>query len=165
MTLKSKMLVRGNVLLEKFDERGKLVSRQEVHNLITDVGDIYCAAKMFSSPTAAAGMKLGTATTAAAKNGAGAFVAAADYISGSAQAFDGTYPKVGASNNIVQFRVTWAAGTATNATINRVGIVDNTTDAGEANAAHTFATAVFSTENKAANHTLVATWTWAFLGS
>jgi hypothetical protein len=111
-------------------------------------------------------MKLGTATTEAAKSGAGSYIAAGDYVSGSAKALDDSTPKQGASANIAQFRRLWAAGEGTNADINRVAIVDNTTDAGEADATHTFAISVFDGAiNKGASDTLAVTWNVTFLGA
>lgn len=67
-------------------------------NLITDAGDLYYATRAIAGVTPAApadatkmtGMKLGTGTTAAAKNGAGA--ALVTYLSGSNVAFDASYP-------------------------------------------------------------------------
>ena len=111
-------------------------------------------------------MKLGTATTPATKSGAGSFVAAGDYVSGSAQALDDSTPKEGSSANICQFRNQWAAGEATNSNINRVAIVNNTTDAGEGDATGTFAIAVFSGAiNKGASDTLTVTWNVTYLGA
>jgi hypothetical protein len=157
----------GYVVAELFGSDGKLKQREEQHNLVTTNGDDYNVGRVIGSGvTAMAGMKLGTATTAAAKTGAGSFIATADYVSGSAQAFDATYPKVGSSNNIAQYQVTYAPGTATNTNINRVGITDNVTNAGEADGTHTLATAVFSGAiNKASGDTLVVVWNVTFLGS
>jgi hypothetical protein len=164
----SKIRIVGRVVAELYGPDGRLKQREEVHNLVTDNGDAYCASKVYGgSPTAMANMKLGIATTAAAKNGAGSFTAvASDYISGSAKALDATFPKQGASANIAQYQATWAAGVATNATINSVSITDNVTDAGEAGATHTLARAVFSGAiNKGAADSLVVTWNITFLGA
>jgi len=161
---KDKLRLVGRVTAELRDRRGRLLRRLAVHNLITDVGDQYIAAKLYSSPTAMSGMKLGSASTAAAKNGAGSYVAAGDYVSGSAKAFDATWPKAGASANVAQYKRTFAAGEATG-TIRRASIVDNQTDAGEADASHTAAVAVFDADiPKGASDTLTITWDWTILG-
>ncbi len=162
----SKFTMRGEVIAEVRGPDGQLKQRSVTHNIVTDKGDALAAAAMYSAAYSAWGMKLGTATTAAAKNGAGSYVAVADYVSGSAKALDDSTPKQGAAANICQFRRLWAAGEATNATINRVSITDNTTDAGEADATHTFAISVFSGAiNKGASDTLTVTWNVTFTGS
>jgi hypothetical protein len=163
----SKVRVRGHVVVELRDEHGNLKHREEGYNLVTTVGDNYFATvARGGSVTTIAGMKLGTATTAAAKSGAGAFVATGDYVAGSALAFDSTFPKAGASSNIAEWQTTWAPGVATNATINRVTLTDNTTNAGEADATHTIAAFVFSgAVNKGALDTLTTKWDISFLGA
>lgn len=164
--LNSPITLRGEVIAELYGPNGELKQRLVQHNLVTSNGDQYCAKKLYSAPTAMSGMKLGTATTAAAKSGAGSFQAVADYVSGSAHAFDATYPKAGATNDIAQYKVTWAAGEGTNANINRVSIVNNTTDAGEADGTNTLAIAVFSGAiNKGASDTLAVTWNITMLGA
>lgn len=164
--LNNKVGLRGEVIAELRGPDGEIKQRLVTHNLVTDVGDAKFAAAIYTAAYSGWGMKLGTATTAAAKNGAGSFVAVADYVSGSAKALDDSTPKQGASANIVQFRRLWAAGEATANNINRVGLVDNTTDAGEADATHTIATSVFSAAiNKAAADTLTVTWNITLLGA
>ena len=156
----------GVVTAELRGPDGKLKKRKVVQNLVTDQGDKFAAAAFYTAAYSAWGMKLGTANTAASKNGAGSFIAVGDYISGSAKALDDSTPKAGASANIVRFRRLFAAGEGTSATINRVSICDNTTDAGEADATHTFAIAVFSGAiNKGASDTLTVTWDVTCLGA
>lgn len=156
----------GVVVAELRDKNGNLKQRKIVQNLVTDQGDIFAAAAIFTAAYSTWGMKLGTATTEASKSGAGSYIAAGDYVSGSAKALDDSTPKVGASNNICQFRRLWAAGEGTESSINRVSIVDNTSDAGEADATHTFAIAVFSGAiNKGASDTLTVTWNVTYLGA
>ena len=160
-----KVRARGHVLAELFGPDGALEQRQEIHNLVTDVGDNYLASLAYGTAGWTYRMKTGSASTAATKNGAGSFPAVADYNAGSAHAMDATYPKVGVSANISQYKVTWAAGENTN-TIRRVGIVDNATNAGEADATHTMAMAVFAADiPKGADDTLAVTWTITFLGA
>ena len=164
--LNAKVGLRGVVTAEVHGPDGKLKQREVTHNIVTDQGDKFAAAAIFTAAYSTWGMKLGTATTTAAKNGAGSFVAAGDYISGSAQALDDSTPKAGATDDICQFRNQWAAGEATSATINRVSICDNTTDAGEADATGTMAIAVFSsTIDKGASDTLTVTWNITYLGA
>lgn len=164
--MKARFTMRGEVIAELRDKHGNLKQRSVTHNIVTDKGDALAAAALYSAAYSGWGMKLGTATTEAAKSGAGSYIAAGDYVSGSAKALDDSTPKQGASANIVQFRRLWAAGEGTNADINRVALVDNTTDAGEADATHTFAISVFSGAiNKGADDTLTVTWNVTFLGA
>lgn len=145
------------------------------HNLITDAGDLYYAGKAIvgvgpanaSAPTAANGMKLGTSATAATKSGAASFVGG--YISGSNLAFDATYPQTanlgaGLGVNAV-YKTTWAAGVATNATINEVTIVNDQATNTAGAATSTYARAVLSTVNKTSSDSLSVTWSNKFLGS
>ena len=156
----------GEVVAEVRGPDGELKQRVIQHNIVSDQGDKFASAAIYTAAYTGWGMKLGTATTVASKNGAGSYIAVADYVSGSAKALDNSTPKVGASANVVQFRRLWAAGEGTNATINRVSICDNTTDAGEGDATHTYAISVFaSTINKGANDTLTVTWNVTYLGA
>ena len=160
-----RLRIRSNVVAELYGPDGKLKQRQEVHNLVTDVGDNYLASLAYGTAGWTYRMKTGSASTAATKNGAGSFCAVADYNSGSAHAMDATYPKVGASTNISQYKVTWAAGENTN-TIRRVSIVNNATDAGEGDATNTLAIAVFGADiPKDASDSFAVTWTITMLGA
>ena len=160
------MVLRGEVIAELRGPDGKIKNRQVFHNLVTDVGDDFAAAAFYTAAYTGWGMKLGTASTAASKSGAGSYIAAGDYVSGSAKALDDSTPKAGATNDIVQFRRLWAAGEGTSATINRVSICDNITDAGEADADGTFAIAVFAAQiAKGADDTLQVTWNVTYLGA
>lgn len=166
MDTKSKVGLWGVVTAELRDKDGNLKQKKIVQNLVTGQGDKFAAAAIYTAAYSTWGMKLGTATTAASKTGAGSFVAVGDYVTGSAKALDNSTPKAGVSNDIAQFRRLWAAGEGTSATINRVSIVDNTTDAGEADATHTYAIAVFSGAiNKGADDTLTVTWNVTYLGA
>lgn len=152
----------GHVVAELFGPDGRLKQREETHNLVTDVGDVYLAQLAYGDKWGTNGLKLGSASTVAAKNGAGAFPAVADYISGSAHA---PTLAVGASSNILKLTHTWAAGEATG-TIRRMGWVNNTTDAGEADATNTAAMTVFAADiPKGASDTLAITWNITFLGA
>jgi hypothetical protein len=163
---KTTLKMRGEVIAELRDKHGNLKQRSVTHNIVTSQGDKFAAAAMYTAAYTGWGMKLGTATTAASKSGAGSYIATADYVSGSAKALDDGTPKAGATNDIVQFRRLWAAGEGTSSNINRVAITDNTTDAGEADETHTFAISVFSSAiNKGADDTLTVTWNVTFLGA
>src|SRR5688500_12941757 len=88
----------GTITVKVLDEDGNVKYEETVKNLITDAGDLYQATRIaagvnsngVSQPTLVTGMKLGTATTAAAKADAGL----ATYLSGSNRVFDATYPQV-----------------------------------------------------------------------
>ena len=162
----SEIGMRGWVVAELRGPDGKLKQRFTQRNIVTAQGDAFAAAAIYTAAYSTWGMKLGTATTAASKTGAGSYIAVADYVSGSAQALDDSTPKVGTDPNQVQFRRLWAAGEGTSATINRVAITDNTTDAGEADATHTYAISVFSGAiNKGASDTLTVTWNVRYVGA
>ncbi|MHA1286348.1 MAG: hypothetical protein ACTSPB_02975 [Candidatus Thorarchaeota archaeon] len=164
--IRSRIQLRGVVTAVLRGPDGEIIQKQVTHNLVTDIGDKFAAQAIYSSAYSSWGMKLGTATTAASKSGAGSFIAVGDYISGSAQALDDSTPKEGDTNDEVRFRRLWAAGEATNATINRVSIVDNTSDAGESDANNTFSTAVFAEAiPKGALDTLTVTWDVTYTGS
>ena len=140
---KESMVLRGEVIAELRGPDGKIKNRQVFHNLVTDVGDDFAAAAFYTAAYTGWGMKLG-----------------------SAKALDDSTPKAGATNDIVQFRRLWAAGEGTSATINRVSICDNITDAGEADADGTFAIAVFAAQiAKGADDTLQVTWNVTYLGA
>ena len=163
---KSRMGMRGEVIAVLRGPDGKLKQRLVQHNIVTTQGNTFAAAALWTAAYSTWGMKLGTASTTASVDGAGSFIATTDYVSGSAQALDDSTPKVGAGATIAQFRRLWAAGEGTSDTINRVAIVDNTTDAGEADATHTYAIAVFAAQiAKAAGDTLTVTWNVTYLGS
>lgn len=157
------------------DGDGKVKQLVPFHNLITDAGDDYAAKKIIvaigpinpSAPTAANGMKLGTSSTAATKAGAASFIGG--YISGSNLAFDATYAQTanlgaGLGVNAV-YKTTWAAGTATNATINEVTIVNDQATNTAGAAASTYARAVLTTVNKTSTDSLAITYNWKLLGA
>ena len=157
--------IYGTVTAEIHGPDGRLLQREEVHNLITSTGDAMYVSRGAGLTTVATptGMKLGTGTTAVAKSGAGA--ALVTYISGSNKAFDATYPSV--SGNVATYKRTYAAGEATNAAIAEVVIVNDAiaTDA-TSSAANTASRALFGTPlNKGASDTLTITWTHTITGA
>lgn len=146
-------------------------------NTITDAGDTYVAGKIIAAippvspgaPTAASGMKLGTGSTAVNK-GAGTGIALTTYLTGSNAAFDASYPQTAAlgtnlGTNAI-YRTTWAAGTATSATINEVVIANDAGTNLTSSAPNTYSRSVFgSVINKGASDSLAVTWNWKALGT
>lgn len=148
-----------------------------VPNLITDVGDEYYAKQgavgvspaNLTAPVLVKGMKLGTGTTAVAKNGAGA--ALVTYTSGSQKAFDAGNPSVATLGAGAGWRLryvtTWGAGVVTVSGLAEAVIVNpaTLTDATSA-AAETISRALLSpVVNKGAGDTLVVTWDHTFNGT
>jgi hypothetical protein len=169
------MGIVGYGVAHLMDGDGKTKQLSPFHNLITDAGDLYIAGKIIvaigpanpAAPTAANGMKLGTGSTAATKAGAASFIGT--YISGSNLAFDASYAQTanlgaGLGVNAV-YKTTWAAGTATNATINEVTIVNDQATNTAGAAASTYSRAVITTVNKTASDSLAITWNWKALGA
>lgn len=168
-SLEERGWLRGEVTLECFDEDGNLRWSETRKNLITDVGDNYYAQRGIAgvNPAAPADatkvtcMKLGTGSTAVAKNGAGAGLVT--YLSGTNVAFDATYPS--RSNNVVTYRTTFGPGVGTHAALAEIVIAVTNADSTSA-AADCVARALISpTRNKTSSDTLVATWTHTFLGA
>lgn len=163
----------GYGVAELFDGDGTRIRLIPFHNLITDAGDLYIAGKIItaiapaspSAPTAANGMKLGTASTAASKTDAGL----ATYLSGSNVAFDSSYPQtanLGSTLGVnAVYKTTWPAGTATSSTINEVAIVNDQGTNADSTAANTYSRAVLTTVNKTASDSLAVTWNWKCLGA
>lgn len=165
---------RGWAAVEVFGPDGERKLLRVVPNLITDVGDDYEAKKVITgiapanaaAPSAATCMKLGTGSTAVAKNGAGAGIVT--YLTGSNAAFDATYPQtanLGAGAGVTAvYKCTWAAGTATSATINECVIAITNADSTSA-AANCYSRILTGTVNKGALDSLAITWSWKLLGS
>lgn len=161
--------------LELFGPDGRLKDKRSGKNLITDAGDLYIAQKVIvgispanaSAPTAVNGMKLGTGTTAVAKNGAGA--ALVTYLSASNVAFDSSYPQtsnLGAGLGVTAvYKTTWAAGVATNSAITEAVIVNDQATNATTSAANSISRIVFTAVNKGASDTLAITWSHKFLGA
>ena len=165
----------GFGVIELFGPDGRLKQSRRFRNLITDAGDLYVAQKVItaispanpSAPTAMSGMKLGTGTTAVAKNGAGG--ALVTYLAASNVAFDATYPQtsnLGAGLGVTAvYKTTWAAGVATNAAITEAVIVNDAATNATTSAANTGSRVVFTAINKGASDTLAITWSWKYLGA
>ena len=169
---KDKLAVVGFVLVELYDERGRLKHSQIQPNLITDVGDEYYAKK--GSGTAintVTGMRLGTGSTAVAKNGAGAAIVTYSAGTTSSKAIDATFPSAATKGAGLGWRITWkTTWNAGEATINSLAevVMTNETPLTDVagTAANTIARALLSpVVNKGANDTLSITWQHDFLGA
>lgn len=154
--------VRGHGTVEVFGPDGELKQSVPFTNLITQVGEQLYGERGAGITTTAVptGMQLGTGSTAVAKTGAGAAVVT--YTSGSAQAFDGSFPASSIPGTVrrIQYKVTWAAGTATATGLAEVVIINQSvsTNSGAA-AANTISRALLSpTVNKGASDSLAITW-------
>lgn len=158
-----------------FGPDGMIKQVSPFHNMLTTAGDEYYARKVIAAispanaaaPTAATGMKLGTGSTAATKSGAAADLDA--YITASNVVFDASFPTVASAGGDtgwnVNYKTTWVAGVATNATINEVVLVNDAATNATSTAPNTYARAVLSTVNKAAGDSLAITWTHKILGA
>lgn len=167
--------VTGLVIVTLIDKDGKIKSRQQLKNLITDAGDMYHAKRIAAGvvPLASAdvtkvtGMKLGTGTTAAAKSGAGA--ALVTYVSGSNVAIDTAFPTFtnlgGGLGCTVTYQTTFGAGVATNAALTEVVLVNDSSTDATSTAANTIARVVFTATPKGATDTLAISWAHKQLGS
>ena len=164
-----KVGLRGIVVVELFNERGKLKHCEEVINRITDVGDQYYgerASGVGSPPAQVTGMRLGKSNAAATKNGAGSFIGT--YITAS-QVVISSGPlssSLGAGlGRRIQWISTWAAGVATDTGIQEVVITNETPLTNVAGtAANTIARAVLTSFDKGAGDTLTITWNHDILG-
>lgn len=161
----------SEVVVELRDAEGRLKARTVTVNTVTDVGDTMYAQRGSgaASPAAApTGLKLGTGSTAPAKNGAGAALVA--YLANSQQAFDGGYPSVadtaGAGAKIT-YKVSYAAGKATSASPITEAVIVNEALADATTAAANTISRVLLTGigSKGASDTLTVTWTHTLLGS
>jgi hypothetical protein len=163
----------GYGIAELFDGDARRTLIVPFSNLITDAGDLYYAGKAIvaiapanaSAPTAATGMKLGTASTAATKTDAGL----GTYLTASNAAFDSGYPQtanLGSTLGVTAtYKTTWSAGTATSSTINEVAIVNDSSTNADSTAANTYSRAVLTTVNKTSSDSLAITWNHKFLGA
>lgn len=165
--VKDRIRLKSRVVFELRGPDGKLKDRRVIHNLVTDNGDAYIASRMRTTTTVMTAIMLGRTSTAAAKSGAGSFISTTDYVTGSKLACDNGSPAVGGTARVTHYERTWAAGVGTEAAIQRAAVVDNTTDAGEADGTHTLAIAVLPNApiNKTATDTLKVTWDVTITGA
>ena len=164
--VKDRLGVKGHVAYRLIGPDGVVKAAGETDNIVTDKGDALFASLAYTAaPTF--NIRLGKTATAASKtyDNAGGWIADADSEADGQQGMDSTYPKVGASANIVQFRTTFDAGDAT-ATWNRAALVDST-ESNPSDGTLTYAIALLPDRPvvKGAADTLEITWTISFLGA
>lgn len=167
--MKEKTGVVGTLSWEQWNDKGELIAKGSVKNLVTSVGDQYFAGRASLSsglPAQVTGWRLGTGSTAPAKSGAGAAVVT--YLSGSNKANDSGFPT--ASGGVVTWKRTYAPGEATSASPITEAVLNTDTIANDnattATAANTIARALISgVASKAAGDTLTLTWTHTILGA
>jgi hypothetical protein len=164
--------MKDNVRVQVIDPDGEVTFEQLLTNAITTVGDEYYAKRSMAGVLPAApadqtkmtGMKLGTGATAAAKSGAGASLVT--YKTGSNLPFDTSFPApvdlAGDTGWQIQYKVTWPAGTATDAALTEAVIVNDSAANATSTAPNTISRVVFSAINKTASDTLVITWNHTF---
>lgn len=116
--MKDTALMDGWVEAELRGPDGELKGHCRTHNLITDVGDQMYGergAGIGSAPAAPVGMRLGTgaATAGSAPAKSGAFSTLVAFLAGSSQALDAAPTSSKTTGRQVQYKVTYAAGTAT----------------------------------------------------
>lgn len=158
--------IHGHVVIELRNAAGELIHREEIENLITQVGDQMYGERGAGIGTLAAptGMRLGSGTTAAAKTGAGAAIVT--YITGSSVAVGTPTSGLNGSSRRITYATTWAAGVATAASITEIVITNEsplTNVAGTA--ANTISRVVVTSFAKAAGDSLTVTWTHDLLGA
>lgn len=167
--------IYGYGVVALYGPDGKLKQAEPFANIITNNGDTYYATRgvagigtpNIAQPTLMVRMKLGTGVTAPSK-AAGTNEVIQTYITGSNQIFDTTHPTVSTasanSGSVAAYKVTWAAGTATNGAITEATITSHTADSQGA-ATDTISRVVFTAVNKGSLDTLAITWNHKFLGS
>lgn len=165
----------GTVVVEVRGPDGEVKARHTVSNLITDAGDLYhtkriAAGVVPSAPadvTKVTGMKLGTGTTAASKNGTGAAVGA--YVTGSNKTFDTGSPtteNLGAGLGCtVTYACTFGPGVGTSSGLTEVVLVTDASTDAASTAANTIARMVFPATPKQAADTVTVSWSHKQLGS
>lgn len=170
----------GYVEVELRNDDGELIGYCCKPNLITNVGDQMYGEKgagIGSPPASPTGMRLGTGAStggsAPAKSGANSTLTG--YLSGSNQAFDGTFPQSAlGTGRVITYKVTYAAGTATTASAITEAVICNDTissntgwtSGGAGNQAQTISrVALTGIGSKGASDSLTITWTHTLLGA
>lgn len=165
--MKEKSGLSGEIVLTCYAEDGSINWVEVVKNLITDIGDQYYAQRAIAAvvPTALSDatkvtcMKLGTGTTAVAKNGLGA--GTVTYVSGS----NATFGSLSRTTNAIVYNASWAPGVATNAALGEIVIAVTNADSTSASGDCIARALISPTRNKQASDTLTAAWTHTFLGA
>ena len=164
-----KQKIQDNVKVVVRAPNGAVKYQETGHNLVTDVGDSFIAQRVFDDTVdIVTGMKLGTGTTAPAKNGAGA--AMVTYVAGSDQVLDAAATdatKGAGAGWRTTYVCTWAAGDATDTALaevcltNQTALADNTCAEADTIARYVFA----ATIDKSAEDSLEVTWNIDVLGA
>lgn len=166
--MENKSGLSGEIVLTCYAEDGSINWVEVVKNLITDTGDSYYAQRAINTvaPTNLSDvtnkvtcMKLGTGTTAVAKNGLGAGVVT--YVSGS----NATFSSLSRTTNAIVYNASWAPGVATNAALGEIVIAITNADSTSASGDCIARALISPTRNKQASDTLTAAWTHTFLGA
>jgi len=164
-----KTRINDNVHVVLRNKDGKIKYEEWGSNLVTDVGDSIIAGRLYDDAVdIITGMKLGTGTTAAAKNGT--YSGMETYISGSQEALDAAATdatKGAGAGWRTTYVCTWVAGDVTNSAItevcltNQTALADNTSAAADTMARYLFVSAI----NKTAGDELEVTWQIDTLGA
>jgi hypothetical protein len=144
--VKERQDVHGLVVVELFNERGRLKDRQETHNLILTAGKAMIADRLLASPTLGVPthMGVGTGSTAPAVGDTALTAEVRVALTSKTR-----------STNVVTIVGDWAAGSATQ-TNAEAGLWD-ASSGGILNGRATFTGIA-----KGASDTLKVTWTWTF---
>lgn len=165
------LYLRGFGTARLFGPDGQLKQLVEFENLITEVGDQYYGdrAAAIGSIAAVTGMQLGTGSTTPAKTGAGAAMVTVGTGSTPLVALTGGYPQSSlvSTKRRISYRVTWAAGVATQNSLNEVVLTNQSTGTQTAvPAANCISRALLSpVVNKAAGDSLQVDWHHELLGA
>jgi hypothetical protein len=155
--------IDGQVEWGRTGPDGKVKNKGRAFNVITDIGDQRygeAGAGIGSPPPAPTGIKLGTGSTAPAKNGAGA--ALVTYLANSNQAIGTPTSAKPATVRVITYTATFAAGKATTASaITEAALVNDTiaTDATSGAPATLSRVLLTGIGSKGASDTLAITWT------
>lgn len=148
-------IIKQKVVIQKFDESGRLSWEEEIHNVVTTLGKAYVADAILrgsAAKNAMSGMELGTSGTTASVGDTDVITVVS--TTGSYQAFDSGYPSQDTA--ATEFKVTWAAGEATANGIQEAVIKSSD------GAADAISRITFTSVNKGASDTLAITITWTF---
>jgi hypothetical protein len=142
---------------------GKVKQQGTAYNVITDIGDQMYGEKgagVAGAPASPTGIKLGTGSTAPAKNTAGHVLTT--YLANSNQAIGTPTSAKPAAVRVITYTATFAAGKATSASaITEAALVNDTiaTDATSAAGATISRVLLTGIGSKGASDTLAITWT------
>ena len=166
----SKNIFGGNVEVVLRGEDGNIKYQETGDNLVTDYGDDMLATRtILDSTEIVTGMRLSTATDAAAKSGTGAYLATG-YLSGSNEDLDavaGEATKGAGLGWRTTYVCTWIAGDITDSAIGCTVLTNETplTDTAGVEADTVAYYKFGATIDKQAGDSLEVTWNIDFLGA